>query len=416
MVFNNAHVFVVDADSYPVHRDRLFCGVKNPNKKQKRKTGIIPNTSHYGLLADLITLRKGDYILFYQMRKDEAKFDRGFRGIFKVKSAPFFSEESVEGLETSEGKLGSKDKKVLGKCPYCNTNFSERANAKTGEKYCRKCKKELEFHILPNRVLIEPIKLFEEPIDDNTAYIDRNYINDDIRENLPILWTMLFRKTSGAGRARSITHILPEEYAKLKKIFEENCKVAEEVNLEPYEPGEKKEIEIPLETDEKGELRIEAFLEAWLMSKIGKEEIKGLSEVIGDGRDIEYFGNNVLYGIGGEKVDILIIHNNGEERIKASVIELKKGRLTKKDVDQIKDYTKWMSQLVFGDDSGESKLKIQPILIGLEATNSVIKRTRKLIGDTQKPILMEYEVKTDDKTKGGRIEFKKVDLSKQKSL
>jgi len=25
--FHNAHVFVVDADSFPVHRDRLFCGI-----------------------------------------------------------------------------------------------------------------------------------------------------------------------------------------------------------------------------------------------------------------------------------------------------------------------------------------------------------------------------------------------------
>ena len=88
--------------------------------------------------------------------------------------------------------------------------------------------------------------------------------------------------------------------------------------------------------------------------------------------------------------------------IKASVIELKKGKLTKKDVEQIKDYTKWMSQLVFGNDSGESKLKIQPILIGLKADDKIIEKTQKLIGDTQKPILMEYEVKDN------KIEFKKV--------
>jgi len=404
MVFNNAHVFVVDADSYPVHRDRLFCGIKNPNKITTiKKTGKQrPNSSYYGLIADLVTIRKGDYILFYQMRKNEAKFDRGFRGIFRVVSEPFFSDDDIKGLDSSQGSLGSKDKKVLGKCPHCQTNLSELANAKTGEKFCRKCNKELEFHILPNRVLIEPITLFEDPIDDNTAYIDRNYINDNIKENLPILWTMLFRKTSGEGRARSITHILPEEYKKLEKIFKENCKISEESNFVPYKPQNKTEIIIPLDTDENGELRVEAFLEAWLMSKIGVEEIKGLSDIIGNGEDIEYFGNNVLYGIGGERVDILIIHNDGNERIKASVIELKKGKLNKKDVEQIKDYTKWMAQLVFGDDSRESKLKIQPILIGLKVNNKIIDKTKKLIGDTQKPILMEYEVKED------KIEFKRV--------
>lgn len=76
--------------------------------------------------------------------------------------------------------------------------------------------------------------------------------------------------------------------------------------------------------------------------------------------------------------------------------------MKKEDVEQIKDYTKWMSQLVFGNDSGESKLKIQPILIGLKADDKIIEKTKKLIGDTQKPILMEYEIKKD------KIEFKKV--------
>lgn len=398
--FHNAHVFVVDADSYPVHRDRLFCGIKNPNKLSKiKKTGYVrPNSSYYGLIADLITLRKGDYVVFYQMRKEEAKYDRGFRGIFRVMGEPFFDENNIDGLDSSTGNLGSKDKKVLGRCPYCGTNLSEIAHAKTGEKICRNCKKELDFHILPNRVLIEPIKLYEDPIDDNTAYIDRNFIS----EELPVLWTMLFRKTSGAGRARSITHILPEEYNKLVKIFEENCQVSETTNFEPYKPKNKEEIKIPLDTDEKGELKVEAFLEAWLMSKIGKEEIKGLNEIIGDEENIEYFGNNVLYGIGGEKVDVLIIQNDGEKRTKALVIELKKGKIIKKDIEQIKDYTKWMAQLIFGNDSGESKLKIQPILIGHEADEKIREKAKKLITDTQKPILMEYKIKDN------KIEFNKV--------
>lgn len=404
MNFKNAHVFVVDADSYPVHRDRLFCGIKNPNKittiqKSNKKR---PNSSYYGLIADLVTIRKDDFILFYQMRKDEAKFDRGFRGIFKVVSDPFFSDDDIDGLDDSEGYLGSKDKKVLGKCPYCNTNQSEIADAKTGEKYCRACKKELDYHILPNRIQIKPITLFEDPIDDNTAYIDRNYINDDIKNNLPILWTMLFRKTSGEGRARSITHILPEEYKKLEKIFTDNCRISNNEHFEPYTPNNKVDISIPLEIDEKGELKIEAFLEAWLMSKIKKEKIDGLSEIIGDGGDIEYFGNNVLYGIGGERVDILIIHNNGKERTKATVIELKKGKLLKKDVEQIKDYTKWMAQLVFGNDTNESKKKIQPILIGLKVDDKIIDKTQRLIVDTKKPILLEYIVEENN------IKFKQV--------
>ena len=396
----NAHVFVVDADSYPVHRDRLFCGVKNPNKNTKiKKTGLIrPNTSCYGLIADLVTLRIGDYVLFYQMRKEESKLDRGFRGIFRVSSEPFFDTSDIEGLPDSTGSLGSKDKKVLGKCPFCNTELSEKADVKTGEKFCKKCYKQLQYHILPNRVLISPIKVYENPIDDNTAYIDRNFIKDD----LPVLWTMIFRKTSGEGRPRSITHILPEEFKKLKKIFETNCTVSEENKFEPYKPTNYQGIGIPLDIDSNGELKIEAFLEAWLMANIKRNEIKGFDEILGNKSQIEYFGNNVLYGIGGEKVDILIIHNDGVKRIKATVIELKKGSIVSKDIQQIKDYTKWMSQLVFGDDTLTSKLKIQPVLIGLKADEKRIKEAKNLITDTQKPILMEYIIEED------KIKFKKV--------
>jgi transcription elongation factor Elf1 len=334
------------------------------------------------------------------MRKNESKLDRGFRGIYKVISEPFFDDSNVDGLPTSIGQLGSKGKKVLGKCPYCGTTLSENADIKTGDKICKNCRKKLDYHILPNRILIEPITVYEEPIDDNTAYIDRNFITKD----LTVLWTMLFRKTSGEGRARSITHILPEEFNKLKKIFETVCKVSNNNTFQKYIPTNPQRIEIPLDTDTSGELKIEAFLEAWLMQNIGLKSIDGLDPIIKETatEKIEYFGNNVLYGIGGEKVDILIIYNNGKERTRALVIELKKGKIKKRDINQIKDYTKWMSQLVFGDDTLQSKKKIEPILIGFKADSEIINQAKKLITDTKDPILLEYEVK------GHELKFRRV--------
>lgn len=386
------HVFVVDADSYPVHRDRLFCGIKNPNKISiMTRTGVSrPNSSYYGLIADLVTLREGDFIIFYQMRKEEEKHDRGFRGIFKVVGKPFFDTSDIDGVSGSMGALGSQGKKVLGKCPSCNTDLSEEADAATGDKVCRNCGTKLDYHILPNRILIEPVKLFEDPIDDNTAYIDRNFIKND----LPVLWTMLFRKTSGAGRARSITHILPEEYRKLAKIFETNCKVATSTHFHAYHPSAPQQIVIPLTTDSNGELKVEAFLEAWMMENIDKN-MPILRDIIGNPNELEYFGNNVLYGIGGEKVDVLCIHKRGNQRTKATVIELKKGSLTEGDVEQIYDYTKWMSQLVFGDDTMTSKQKIQPVLIGFQASSKVIAFAKKMITDTQQPILLTYKIDND---------------------
>ena len=49
-----------------------------------------------------------------------------------------------------------------------------------------------------------------------------------------------------------------------------------------------------------------------------------------------------------------------------------------------------------------SKKKIQPILIGLKADIDRINEAKKLITDTQKPILMEYKVKNNN------LEFKRV--------
>ena len=72
------------------------------------------------------------------------------------------------------------------------------------------------------------------------------------------------------------------------------------------------------------------------------------------------------------------------------------------DIQQIKDYTKWMSQLVFGDDSSQSKLKIQPVLIGFKADEKIIKEAKNIITDTKKPILMEYIIEKD------KIKFKRV--------
>ncbi len=404
----NAHVFVVDIDSYPIHRDRLFCGIKNPPKFNKKGRY---NTSYFGLYADVLSVRKGDVVFFYQMRKEEEKLSRGFRGIFRVVSEPFFDDSDIEGTEGSVGEEGSYGKSVFGKCPYCQTSISDKTeNKKIQIKtkkgkirtknirvyVCQVCKKEIQSHILPIRVLIEPIDYFDVPVDDNTAYIDRNFIRKK-----GMLWTMLFRKVYGAGRERSITHILPEESEKLKFLFSrlttKNLQTKKEYplskNIHP--------LEIELKTDESGELLVEGMLEAWIMKNMGNNII-GLSEILGNPKNFEYFGNNVLYGIGGEKVDILIIHDSDKTRTKATVIELKKGEITKKDVQQIKEYTKWMAQLVFGKDSKKAKQAIQLILIGHGVPEKIIELADKSIKDTQKPIILRYKVEKKN------ITFEKV--------
>lgn len=392
-IFQQAHVFVVDSDSYPVHRDRLFCGVKNPNKFNIKGR---PNNSYYGLLADLKTLRPNDLVFFYQMRKDEEKHKRGFRGVFKVKnieSFAFFDDTDIHGVKNSKGELGSENKVVFGKCPKCKSNLSDKTQTqKVGfkqikMKICVNCGLPIDYHILPNRVLIEPLLYYENPIDDNTAYIDREHIREK-----GILWTMLFRKTYGAGRERSITHILPEESEKLIHLFKKLFKESSLNTVEPYPVSNNmKPLIVDLITKPEGQLSIEGMLEAWIMENIDKE-IPLLKDIVGDLEELEYFGNQVLYGIGGEKVDVMCLHKRDDERFKATVMELKNDKLQMKDVEQIKDYAKWMSQLVFKDADSS---KIQPVLIGFEAPQIIISAIKKTNFGTMKPIILEYTVNKD---------------------
>lgn len=388
------HVFVVDRNSFPVHRDRFFCGVKNPKSEQ----------TIFGLYADLFTLRIGDTALFYQMRIDEDKLDRGFRGIYQIVSEPFFDTTEIEGVPESMGVLGSAGKSVIGKCPHCGSSFSEERTtkkipsprSKSGQKevdvkLCKMCNGEIPFEktILPNRVLIKPLEYYDLPVDDNTAYIDRDDMKDAKKD---ILWTMIFRKVYGAGRERSITPVLPNEANKLIRLIrQKNNKEVKEFPPSKEYPksyvGNK--IQLQIKSKEDGSVVFESMLRAWIMQNIDKNK-PVLKDIIGG--DLEYFGNNVLYGIGGENVDVLGIHKKAGESLpyKATVIELKKDEIDEAAFEQIKDYTKWMSQLVFSDSTMANK--IQPVLIGREIPSKIIKLVRTTKLKTQTPILAEYHV------------------------
>ena len=354
----------------------------------------------------MLSVRPGDFVFFYQMRVDEEKKERGFRGIYQIKSEPFFDTTDIDGIsENSALGLSSRDKKIFGSCPKCSCNLSEKSHPDDRtKKRCVKCGAILAANILPNRILMEPVKLFynetegkEAVIDDNTAYIDSNYIKNN-------LWTVLFRKTYGAGRDRSINPILPEESHKLGFMLNDLYEELTDVCFTPYtRPDTAKEIIVPLLTHPNGELQIEAFLEAWLMQNIDKD-LPVLKDYVGS-HDLEYFANNMLYGIGGEKVDILTIHKDTTARTKVNVIELKKGRVDIKALKQVSDYTKWISQLIFGNDKKNNRKKVQPILIGHQFPKKFLQEAKGFPLETRPPVFLEYAVNESEQ----KIIFKKID-------
>lgn len=350
------YVFVVDKFSLPVHIGRLFCGVKHPLK------GDVL----FSLFADMLGIRKGDFVLFYKRRIDEPPEDRGFIGIFKAISEPFIDITDVTFNNYT----------VLGKCPECHTLAPEE-----GYK-CSSCGKDLTMlgpHILPVRLCIEPIEVFTKYVDDNTAYID---ITDPGR--LP---TLLFRKVFGRGRERSAAPILPEEKEKLLRLLNKKnlgipysvVDLTQRLSLPP-QPNYLKTIvasKIADPTSWRGkELIWESLLECWLMMQIDNPIDPVLLEILTPVQDLEFFGNQILYGIGGEKTDILVLYEREERRYKANLIELKRGEIDKEVIQKAYYYAYWIAQLATANKIPKvsSIFTIQPIIIGSEFTPSEVRR------------------------------------------
>lgn len=349
-----AHVFVVDRYSLPVHVHKLFCGVKNP----RREGGF---SGKWGLYACLKCIRIGDIVFFYQRRIDEPQENRGFRGVYEVTSQPFFDENDVEW----------ESYKVLGKCPRCGATYPEKFDEEKGRSYCVSCKEALPVgqHIVPNRVLIRPVRFFEKCVDDNTAYVDQT--------DPGVLWTMLFRKVYGPGRERSVTPILPEEAKKLVRLLERVNKGSKgDFTPDPYIPSCSKPILVHLGHGPK--VKCEHVLQAWLMDNIDKD-ISVLKDIVGPKKELEWFGNEVMYGIGGDKVDVLTLHKRDGVRFKATVFELKDDEVHANDVKQIERYSYWISQLATANAEPQvNSLQLQPVLIGYRFSSEALSLMRNM--------------------------------------
>jgi hypothetical protein len=363
-----AHVFVVDKYSYHVHANKGFCGVKNP------KGG-----GRLGLIADIKAYRVRDTVFFYHRRIDERPLERGFRDVFEIISEPFYDETDVR----------YRDWVVYGKCPHCGTSYSD--EMEKGTMYCLECKKELDGHILPFRVLIKPVMRFERPVDDNTAYIDY--------EDPGELHTLRWRKVTGAGRARSAQHILPEEATKiiglLKKINDDRQSGARTENYISVQQASNKKLPPTLEitrssgealyyVKRNGSFSDESGLPAWFNENIGEGTNKTLDQLVGPLHELEYFGNNVPYGVGGENADLLLLHKKNGKRFKATIFELKKDEITDSTVNQVLDpewqnYAKWVGQLATAYvEPPVDSLEIQPILVGFGINTSAKRRIGEL--------------------------------------
>ncbi len=374
---SKAHLFVVDDDTMPLHIQKGFCGIIKI--RRENRAGNL-NTAFFGQMADLMNIKVGDLVYFYMQTKgqrkffalqDEANFDKleqGYYGVFEVVGMPFFSEDEIQGSYPLENFY------IFGSTTNQNySRFSLDVNGRT-----------ITPPILYVRIPIKPIEHYEDLekkfVDDNQAYIDKTDEGS--------LSTLLFKKIKRIGEERSITPILPEEASKIARLifkqkernFPLNIDSANQVrNSDPS-----KEVKLDIRSTDGEAFDLEAMLEAYILSRLNNgASLDGLEEIIGDFNEIEFCGNQVQYGISGNKVDILLLHRkelggSTNYRFKATVFELKKDQIKKEDILQIIDYQKWIAQLT----TFNNLKAIQPVLIGKRPSSRINAATKQKIRES----------------------------------
>ena len=362
-------VLVVDKYSQDVHLASFTAGVKYP-VKFSRQAGTEYTRGFYSILADLANIQPGVRIFFYRRRIDEPPEGRGFIGEWVADGTPY------EDLQTA---IAHGTLQILGCCPNCGCPVSKLAD---GKPCCENCEEELAGHILPLRFPIKQVHAYSRYLDDNTAYVD---ITDDGR-----LSTLIFRKVYGAGRERSVNPILPEEAEKVRRLLArvQRGNINNQVYFPQISPHKPPATTRPLDyyidfsrnfsLDGKGqmllydkethELVYETVLEFWIMRELANNHSQLLSTLdMPPNERLEWFANQVLFGIGGEKSDVLLLmRNQANQRCRAVVIELKKGAVDSQSLKQVKSYAYWIAQLVTAQvqNAVQRPFVITPIAIG----------------------------------------------------
>lgn len=370
-------VLVVDKYSQDVHLAYSTAGVKYPVKYDSKTKAHIYTKEFFSILADLSHIHTGVSVFFYRRRLDEPNNVRGFIGEWVA---------NRDAFEDLQNNLQYNGQAILSRCPSCDCPVSGFAEAAP---VCKSCSATLPGHILPLRFSFAPKKVYSRYLDDNTAYID---LTDDGR-----LSTLIFRKIYGAGRERSVNPILPEEAQKLRRLLYrvEQQSLNETVPLPPlttYQPVlPVKNIadylnfqtQFPLNGrglsylfTSDGTLVYETVLEFWLVQQLVKQPQQVLNWLeISTSEQVEWFSNQVLWGIGGEKSDVIILTRDLETgfRRRAIIIELKKDRVNIHALSQVKAYAYWVAQLVTAHVKTSSPFVITPIAIGHAASRRLKK-------------------------------------------
>jgi len=275
------------------------------------------------IIAGFEAIRPGDFIFFYVK-------NIGIYGLWKVTSMPFLDEHDIWGREDQ---------------------------------------------LYPYRICFEPtIREFRKPI----------ALSDilDLRDKGKI-WTFDLATIT----KKSHQPITTEEGKELIRLLLRNNPIFYPPT-QISKPYSTREVALPLklETDRKGQIKIEGYLNAWFMRSFAQGKLKSL---IGEYYD---FLNYIPTSF-NTVMDIFLTHVTTVDSVdilhKFTCIELKTGTCTEVNLNQIIKYENWLVRKLAGGDSE----MVQSILVGFDFQDKVLEYVQKRRLIEEKTVrLLQYRV------------------------
>ena len=341
------HVFIVNEKTFKIHLEYMFVGTGGSNTNidfngvstSSLTTWQEKNVAQ--MMADACRIRQGDKIIFYLQQQGGR--EGLFFGIFKAKEDFSFVENNGSYLSNELGKA------------------------------------------LTFRSLIEPDTVYPKGIGelnllDNISKIDAPY---------KMIWSLIYRKLRANRGNTMITQYefeMVKQYLKLRNTqqlsgdkftFNVQKRAIETTTSNCIYTGSKNPISILPRMKQRYDngQAYEAHLQTYIVQNI--ERNTELRELLLNNRNVEWLGNEVSCGVGMQRIDVLSIHQEENEKI-LTPIELKatKARKKRKEITrQLKRYVDWL-ELYFIPNI-EAQAKIQPVIIA-EKDNKSTPEYKKL--------------------------------------
>lgn len=362
-----SHIFNVDKITFPVHRDREFCGTGKIGFSLNNYQQVLNQQRKFSdLIADLKGTRIGDLVFFYERQ-------RGFHGVYRVISQPFFDPQEIFGVgKFSHHKVGA------------DVSF---------------------------RLLVKCVDYFPDPVPEDLIFSTPTYER--------VFWIPFYRKIQGP---RGCVTIDPEATRTLLELLIKINGPPQEKNFYPFYQASDFDIvkksfaSASIEIGDnlignsiqisqlhmlnfpftpKQPAPLEAHLRGWLTGYLDDPLQTDLRRIFGPTSHIEWFANNVPFHVSQRHIDLLIYHKTpiGELldppfRYRYSVVELKKDQSKPEDVDQLMGYVKWVANRLA---EGEVDI-VRPYIIAQDFHPETIERAKLFKFNRSGIQLIRYEV------------------------